>query len=184
MTKQFTGGGHIAPHQKTRFKIDPAAQLIVRGRLRTSMHDWEGAPMSLIQLDAGSCFEVLGKVEIHYGASIICRGGTLTWGSGAVNTGVRIRCASAITIGEDAMLGADLVIFDSDFHQLSGSAGTQPVHIGNHVWTGIRCTILKGVTIGDGCVIGAGSVVTRSIPPQCLAAGNPARVIREGVTWR
>ena len=44
--------------------------------------------------------------------------------------------------------------------------------------------VLKGVTIGDDAIIGAGAVVTRNVPANCVAAGNPARVVRKGVTWR
>ena len=55
----------------------------------------------------------------------------------------------------------------------------KPVHIGNDCWIGANVTILPGVTIGNNCVIGAGSVVTRSIPDNSFAAGNPCRVIRE-----
>jgi len=54
----------------------------------------------------------------------------------------------------------------------------KPVHVGNRCWICANVTILPGVTIGDGCVIGAGSVVTRSIPANSFAAGNPCRVIR------
>lgn len=59
------------------------------------------------------------------------------------------------------------------------NASTAPVIIGKNVWIGGGSIILQGVTIGDGTTIGAGSVVTRSIPANCLAAGNPCRVIRE-----
>ena len=54
----------------------------------------------------------------------------------------------------------------------------EPVKIGNGCWICANVTILPGVTIGDGCVVGAGSVVSKSIPANSLAAGNPCRVIR------
>lgn len=54
-----------------------------------------------------------------------------------------------------------------------------PIKIGNGCWLGGGVIVLPGVTIGDGSVIGAGSVVTKDIPPNSLAAGNPCRVIRE-----
>ncbi|QAV24651.1 sugar O-acetyltransferase [Proteus hauseri] len=54
-----------------------------------------------------------------------------------------------------------------------------PITIGNHVWLGAGCIVLPGVTIGDNCVIGAGSVVTKSIPANFVAAGNPCRVLRQ-----
>jgi len=54
-----------------------------------------------------------------------------------------------------------------------------PVHIGNNVWVGAGAIILPGVTIGDNCVIGAGSVVTKDIPANVVAVGNPCRILRE-----
>ena len=50
--------------------------------------------------------------------------------------------------------------------------------IGEHCWIGGHVTILPGVTIGDRSVIGAGAVVTKDVPPDCLAVGNPARVVK------
>ena len=60
----------------------------------------------------------------------------------------------------------------------AGLEYARPVTIGDNVWICAGALILPGVTIGEGSVIGAGSVVTRSVPPRCLAVGNPCRVIR------
>jgi acetyltransferase-like isoleucine patch superfamily enzyme len=90
-----------------------------------------------------------------------------------------------IRIGSDCLFGAEVQIFDSDFHDLDparrvgGIPRTAAVEIGDNVFAGMGVKILKGVTIGDDSVIGAGSVVTGSIPAGVIAAGNPARVIRE-----
>jgi acetyltransferase-like isoleucine patch superfamily enzyme len=90
-----------------------------------------------------------------------------------------------IRIGKDCLFGAEVQIFDSDFHQLDpsrrvgGIPQTAAVEIGDNVFAGMGVKILKGVTIGSDAVIGAGAVVTKSIPAGVIAAGNPARVIRE-----
>ena len=55
----------------------------------------------------------------------------------------------------------------------------KPIKIGNNCWLASNVTVIGGVTIGNGCVIGAGSVVTRDIPDNCLAVGNPCRVVRQ-----
>lgn len=55
----------------------------------------------------------------------------------------------------------------------------RPISIGNDVWIGGKAIVLAGVTIGDGSVIGAGSVVTKSIPPFCVAVGNPCRIVKK-----
>ncbi len=72
---------------------------------------------------------------------------------------------------------------DEVSHFLDMQKKTKPVKIGNHVWIGTRVTILKGVNIGDGAVIAAGSVVTKDIPAGSLAAGVPAKIIRDKVIW-
>lgn len=90
-----------------------------------------------------------------------------------------------IKIGKDCLFGAEVQVFDSNFHDTDPAlrgAGTQkkaPVTIGDNVFVGMGVKILKGVTIGDDSVIGAGAVVSKSIPAGVIAAGNPARVIRE-----
>ena len=94
-------------------------------------------------------------------------------------------------------IGADSIIMDTDAHGLdyvvrssnrkdkqgglvdSLSANTSPITICDDVFIGTRCIVLKGVTIGARTVIGSGSVVTKDIPENCIAAGNPCRIIRQ-----
>lgn len=59
---------------------------------------------------------------------------------------------------------------------------TEPVYIGDNVWVGANVMILKGVSIGSNSVIAAGSVVTKDIPANCIAAGNPAKVVKENLS--
>ena len=89
-----------------------------------------------------------------------------------------------ITIGEECRLGPEVYITASDYgllpdEQIAHQARNErDVVIGNDVWLGARVFVAAGVTIGDGCAVSAGSVVTRSLPPNSVAAGFPARVVR------
>lgn len=100
------------------------------------------------------------------------------------NSPVIISDGAGIYVGDHTIAGPNLQIYDSDFHSLdprkrmSGDYEVEPVFIGSNVFLGANVTILKGVTIGENSVIAADSVVTRDIPPNVLAAGNPAKVIR------
>jgi acetyltransferase-like isoleucine patch superfamily enzyme len=101
---------------------------------------------------------------------------------------VTITVAEQVTIGNHCLFGINTMIGDNDSHPvdwrlrrkktLVNKEDVRPVTIGNDVWVGQGCYILKGVTIGDGAVIGAGSVVVKDIPPYCIAVGNPAKVVR------
>jgi acetyltransferase-like isoleucine patch superfamily enzyme len=104
-------------------------------------------------------------------------------------SGATVCAAKSVTIGKRCMLGANVTIADTDFHPIAPEGrrfcsdwsriASAPVVIEDDVFIGTGSIVLRGVTIGAGSLIGAGSVVTRSIPPRSIAAGSPARVLRE-----
>ena len=94
-------------------------------------------------------------------------------------SGVSIRCYKEIALGHNVRCGANVLIMDGDGHPDDPRAGkSKSIHIGNNVWIGTDVRIMKGVTIGDNTLIGAGSIVTKSIPANVIAAGNPCKIIR------
>ena len=150
--------------------------LRVLGRLRME----EG-----VRISSGYRFNPVGaqsKTMLFVGPT-----GSLTIKRSAGLSNVEIVCLSAITIGEEAMVGGGTRIYDSDFHPINaarrlipGTHGTTaPVAIGRRAFIGAHVTVLKGVVIGEEAVVGAGSVVTRSIPSGQIWAGVPARFIRD-----
>ena len=101
--------------------------------------------------------------------------------------GVNARIHGACTIGNDVMMGENCTIITRNHRydrtdipmQQQGFEEERPVTIGNDVWIGDNVTILPGVHIGDGCIIAAGAVVTRDVLPYKIAAGVPAKVIKD-----
>lgn len=93
-------------------------------------------------------------------------------------SGVSIVCWKSIKIGNNVMVGADTCIGDTDDHPERLGTSPESVEIKDNVFIGMHCLILKGVTIGENSIIGAGSVVTKDIPANCVAAGVPCKVIR------
>lgn len=99
-----------------------------------------------------------------------------------INACCRFQDQGGIEIGDGSLIGHNTTIatLNHDFNPLKRQNLTpSPVKIGKNVWIGSDCTILPGVEIGDGAIIGAGSVVTKSVPKNVIAVGNPARVIKE-----
>lgn len=93
---------------------------------------------------------------------------------------------SEITIGNNVLIGSGALITDNDAHpvhpyerDIMSKVQQCPIIINDDVFIGARSIILKGVEIGRGSVIGAGSVVVNDIPPMCVAAGNPAKIIKK-----
>jgi serine acetyltransferase len=96
-----------------------------------------------------------------------------------------IHCGRDVSIGARCAISWDVVILDRDYHALDADdEQCRAVTIGDDVWIGCRAMVLKGVTIGAGAVVAAGAVVTADVPARALAAGNPARVVREQISWR
>ena len=75
--------------------------------------------------------------------------------------------------------GVGIVSADHDLSNYEAHKPSTPIHIGSNVWIGMNTVILAGVTIGDNVAIGAGSIVTKDIPANSIAAGVPCRVLRE-----
>lgn len=119
----------------------------------------------------GSCIFAWNNSNLTIGDRVFFNKNTYLW------------CTNSITIGSDTIIAPDVIIRDSDGHFIEGKNKIAPITIGNHVWIGAKTIILKGVTIGDNTVIGAGSVVAHDIPSNCLAVGNPAKIIRENIEW-
>jgi len=97
---------------------------------------------------------------------------------------------SKVDIGSDCMFAYGVDVRTGDSHAIvEADTGkrinpAESVRIGNHVWVGAHAIILKGVDLADGCVVASGSVVTKRFEqPGVIVAGNPARVVREGVSW-
>lgn len=125
--------------------------------------------------------DVIIKTRAYFGA-----GENLIIGDRS-QLGVNCKVETDLVLGADVVMGPDVIIMSSShaFERIDLPVNRQkhlprrPVTIGNDVWIGARVIILPGVQIGDQAIIGAGAVVTKSIPPRAIAAGNPARVIRQ-----
>ena len=110
------------------------------------------------------------------------KNGKLLVGRNSRLNGVHIDVREKVQIGENVRIAPYTIILDSDFHDLKDHFGigpSKPIVIGDNVWIATRSTILKGVNIGEGSVVATGSVVTKNVPPNCVVAGVPAKVIKK-----
>lgn len=127
-----------------------------------------------------------GPITFHYGIHTKIGRGTF------INFNFTCQDDTTVTIGEHCNFGPNVTIVTPLHPMLAAErrairvpdgrdlrlCWAKPVSVGNDCWLGANVVICPGVTIGDNCVIGAGSVVTRSIPANAFAAGNPCKVIR------
>lgn len=122
--------------------------------------------------------------------TLVCRGGTIEIGEDCGLSNCTLVADSHITLHANVMIGGGVKIYDTDFHNLGPTlrllestgryhGNSKPVLIGRNAFIGAHAIILKGTTIGENAVIGAGSVVSGTIPPNEIWAGNPACFVRK-----
>ncbi len=143
----------------------------------------------------------LGRGASTYGGTMFDVGshGRVTLGDYVLLNGARIICDAEIEIGDHSLISWNVVLMDTyrlpfdpieRQRQLERVPGrlprridaevlARPIRIGRNVWIGFDACVLPGVTIGEGAIVGARSVVTQDVPPYCVVAGNPARLIKQ-----
>ena len=131
--------------------------------------------------------ELLGRLgeDSHIRPPFYCDYGYQTF-IGArtfANFGLICLDVATITIGDDVQIGPDVQLLTPTHPTAAGARrdkweAARPIVIGDNVWLGGGVIVLPGVTIGENTVVGAGSVVVRDLPPDVVAGGNPARVVR------
>ncbi len=112
--------------------------------------------------------------------STIAKGAIIEIGDGCGFSGTVIGAALHVRLGKNVRCGANTLITDSDWHTDDYRVGKDaPVIIEENVWLGYGVKVLKGVHIGKNSLVGANSVVTKDIPENVIAAGNPCRVVKQ-----
>jgi acetyltransferase-like isoleucine patch superfamily enzyme len=170
--------------------IDESAKIILNDDLFLGYNIPNGSHAeTYLTMHKNSKLVVNGRFRAFRNVTVtVYEGAELTLGDSFINIDGIISCADKITIGDKCAIARNVYFYDCDQHSIitdgKEKVNHAPITLEDHVWIGAGCIILKGVTIGEGSVIGAGSVVTKNVPKNCLAAGNPARVIRRNVKWK
>jgi len=175
-------GKNMCIHNRIYITKHPTAQIVIGKNLTFT----SGEAFNPLCRNIRGCIYAMKDASIHIGD----------------NVGISSACIWAkekINIENHVLIGGDSIILDTDAHHLDYkirrdknidqdgytidnlTAASVPITIEDDVLIGTRCIILKGVTIGARSIIGSGSVVTKSIPADCIAAGNPCKVIKRTI---
>lgn len=160
-------------------------------------------PTSRVSLSDGSIPNdiVVGDYVDIYGVLASQNHGKIVVGNHSrIGRDASIQCCDSITIGSHVAIAREAVISDNSTHPSSALfrkvksmmppsstvhlwrfSAHKPVVIGDNAWIGERSRICKGVTIGENSIVAANAVVTKDVPANSIAAGNPARIVREGI---
>ena len=130
-----------------------------------------------------------GKASIGHGSKISVRG-HLSLGAGFNMTAEStIVCPKEIRFGEDCLLSWDILVMDTDEHPLYDMSNQRinpdkPIHVGDHVWIGCKCVLLKGAEVPDNTIVAAGTLLTSAFAGENQVIGsNPPSIIKREVHW-
>ncbi|MDR0560163.1 MAG: acyltransferase [Prevotellaceae bacterium] len=132
-----------------------------------------------------------GAANIGHGSKIIvAKDGILSLGNKfTISAESQIICYKKITFGENCLISWDNLFMDTDFHKMMDEKDKiinepKEITVGNHVWIGCRCLVLKGSVIKDGNIIGANSIVVNELENKnSVYVGNPVKCVKKNISW-
>lgn len=92
-------------------------------------------------------------------------------------------CHEEMYLGSDSLVSWDTLFMDTDTHQIDNKPTSAPVFLGDNVWVGCRCLVLKGAVVPDGSVLAAGTTVTRALAPERALFGGLNKLLRTEIEW-
>ncbi|MBO4303880.1 MAG: acyltransferase [Lentisphaeria bacterium] len=180
-TKVYSSRGRIEITGKVK------TGMIKFGREEAFPCAWEA---TCLQIEGTVIFE--GRAFFGSGSKIsVDEGAVLRVGEHMQATGnLVILCRKEITFGKNCGISWNTMFMDSDRHWIGDANGNRinpdaPIRIGDHVWVGCCCTVLKGVSVADNTILAAGSTFTKSVstPDSIAGQNNALRTLKEGISW-
>jgi acetyltransferase-like isoleucine patch superfamily enzyme len=183
-------GGWFLVARRSRIKIGRGSKVVIgRGSFFLVGFVHYGPTPTSIHMGRNATLSVEGTVLIRKGARVFVHDGghlEMYTGSGVADY-TTVTCFDHIVFGEGSGTSWYCNVLDTNGHVFTIDGDrkpvTAPVVFENNALVGSFCTVLPGVTLGEGSLVAAGSVVTKDVPPHCLAGGNPARVLSDNVEW-
>ena len=183
-------GHKLIPLKHSVIQISPQSKLILDGDFYLNCNKIGNSKAeAYLVLNGNSELHITGNLNIRFGSTIqINNGAKAKFGRFSCNANINIQCNKEITIGEDCMMGRNVVIYDSAYHPTGTSIDTMsisqaPVHIGNHVWLGANSVIMQGTNIGDGTIIGTNACVSGNIEPGSFVSPTFDQPSISGMMW-
>lgn len=183
------GKGKIIPFYGAHVELEENSRVIMHDdSLEIGLNRVKGSKTeTLVRLRKNASWNVKGYCGLSYGMTLeVNENAELESAYFTVNSNSVMIANKKITIGNDVMIGRNVVIYDSDFHTLNNKENiSEPVTIGDHVWIATNATIMKGVHIGDGSVIAAGTTIKENIPERVVVRTEEKHIVTsDNAEWK
>ncbi|MDD4582933.1 MAG: Coenzyme F420 hydrogenase/dehydrogenase, beta subunit C-terminal domain [Eubacteriales bacterium] len=170
---------YLMTYKNSVVNLDKSARVHIKnGTIKLGTYKLRGSKAeTYLRMGKNAKWISNGDAELFYNTQVeIQENAVLESGYFTANCGTVIVCAKKITLGENIMLGRNIIIYDSDYHQIVDRNGNMinydaEVTIEDNVWLTSNVTVLRGVTIGEGSIITAQTVIKKDLPPHSLAEG-------------